>query len=152
MLNDNFITFLGDFGLVKEGSDELMEVSSIFGTRPYLPMEFLTNRIFSTKIDTFSYGVVIFELFTALKAYDKNREADKAFLSKFMRFKSQNHEQLAPLIDESMDPSTVSVPLYESLMKIGLACTNEEATERPEMVGVLHVLETLIDKDERMLV
>ncbi|XP_055294850.1 serine/threonine-protein kinase pelle-like [Sitodiplosis mosellana] len=141
---------IGDFGLVREGSDELMAVSSVYGTRPYLPMEFLANRIFSTKIDTFSYGVVIFELFTALKAYDTNRGADKAFLAKFMWLKCQNNEQMAPLIDETLDPATVSMPLYETLMKIGLVCTHENAANRPEMVEVLNVLEKMIDKDERI--
>ncbi|XP_055294851.1 serine/threonine-protein kinase pelle-like [Sitodiplosis mosellana] len=146
LLDSSCVPRIGDFGLVREGSDELMEVSSVYGTRPYLPVEFLANRIFSTKIDTFSYGVVIFELFTALKAHDKTRGANVTLLSKYIWFKSRNNEPMAPLIDKSMDPATVSVPLYDALMKIGLACTNENNGERPEMVAVLNTLEELMDK------
>ena len=127
---------------MREGSDELIEVSSVYGTKPYLPVEFLANHIFSTKIDTFSYGVVLFELFTALKAYDKNR-ADKAFLSKYMWFKSRNNEPFAPLIDKTMDLDTMSVTLFEKFMKIGLACTSDNVMQRPKMVTVFETLQEL---------
>lgn len=142
---------IGDFGLVREGTNESMEVSSVYGTRPYLPLEFLGKREFSPKIDTFSYGVVLFELFTARRAYDTKRGEEhgkeNAFLYNFMSYTFKNDLPLTPLIDELMDPATVCLELFERLMRIGLRCTNEKVDNRPEMVTVLNALEELIDDD-----
>lgn len=65
---------IGDFGLSREGlNGESLEVSRVFGTRPYLPQEFLKHSLLSTRVDVFSFGVVLFELATGFKAYDKMR-------------------------------------------------------------------------------
>lgn len=140
ILLDTFcIPKIGDFGLVREGTDDPKEVSSVFGTKPYLPHEFLIDRIFSIKIDTFSFGVVLFELFTAERAFD-TRRGDNKFLYKFMR----SNMQMSSLIDKSLDTETVCVQLFEQLMQIGLDCTENCPEQRPEMVAVLKKLEELI--------
>lgn len=147
LLDPCCVAKIGDFGLVREGSDELMEVSSVYGTRPYLPAEFLVNRTLSTKIDTYSFGVVLFELFTALKAYDKSRGMDKAFLAKFMWILNKNAIQMTPLADKVLDPAEINVDLFEKLMRLALDCTNESCDKRPEMVYVLHTLEKITEND-----
>lgn len=67
---------IGDFGLAREGNfqDEDMEVSQLYGTRPYLPREFRVHRTLSTKVDTYSFGIVLLELATGLRAYNKSYE------------------------------------------------------------------------------
>lgn len=140
---------IGDFGLVREGSVESMEVSSVYGTRPYLPIEFIAKRTLSTKIDTYSFGVVLFELFTALRAHDKNRESGLAFLPVFMRFKAKNGEPLFPLLDKRLQSDTVSPTVYNSLMDIALICTVDNPDNRPEMVKVLNDLEKCLPIDDQ---
>ena len=52
---------IGDFGLAREGPTANythVKVSRVHGTRPYLPDEFLRGKKFSTKVDTYSFGVV----------------------------------------------------------------------------------------------
>lgn len=68
---------IGDFGLAREGPLSLnasVEVSKIYGTQFYLPYEFLGAKSLSTKVDTYSYGIVLYELVTALKVKDSTRE------------------------------------------------------------------------------
>lgn len=65
---------IGDFGLAREGLNSAMEVSRVYGTKPYLPIEFLSYRSLSTKVDTYSFGVVLYELVTGLRAHDKTRK------------------------------------------------------------------------------
>lgn len=142
---------IGDFGLVREGSLESMEVSSVYGTRPYLPIEFLAKRALSTKIDTFSFGVVLFEVLTAMRAYDKSRGTDKAFLSKFMWSMHNNNAQMITFMDKNLDSATVSPDLYDNLIKIALVCTEEIADSRPEMVHVYDKLEKIIDIEDYMI-
>lgn len=142
---------IGDFGLVREGSLESMEVSSVYGTRPYLPIEFLAKRSLSTKIDTFSFGVVLFEVLTAMRAYDKSRGTDKAFLAKFMWSMHKTNAQMFTLVDKNLDSATVSPVLFDNLIKIALVCTEENADNRPEMVDVYNKLEELIEIKDSML-
>lgn len=148
LLDAGCVPKIGDFGLVREGSDEMMEVSAIYGTRPYLPREFLANKTLSIKIDTYSYGVVLFELFTAKKAYDKRREIEYAPLAKHMQHTYEAKEPLISQIDKSLSLEQVDGDLFEKLMKVAIICTNENADKRPEMVEVLRILDELIKLDE----
>jgi len=61
LLDVNFIPRIGDFGLAREGPQNHythMKVSRVHGTRPYLPDEFLRGKQMSTKVDTYSFGIV----------------------------------------------------------------------------------------------
>lgn len=124
-----------------------MEVSSVYGTRPYLPIEFLARRTLSTKIDTFSYGVVLFELMTGLRAYDKNRGLENAYLTKYMFAICKSSEPIQNFLDKSLNVNDVPLALFENLFKVALICTVENAQQRPEMVDVLNHLEKHIDHE-----
>lgn len=138
---------IGDFGLVREGSNESMEVSSVYGTRPYLPREFLENRTLSTKIDTYSYGIVLFELMTGLKAYDKKRGLGREFLSKYIVAKTEEKFPIIQLLDKNLDPNSVCIDSYTRLLQIGIYCIDEKTSSRPEMVEVLDFLDKFIKID-----
>ncbi|KAK9753166.1 Protein tyrosine and serine/threonine kinase [Popillia japonica] len=77
LLDHNDVPRIGDFGLAREGPQSdftHVTVSRIHGTRPYLPDEFLRGGKLSTKVDTYSFGVVLFELATGLRAYSERRK------------------------------------------------------------------------------
>jgi len=79
LLDQNCEPKIGDFGLAREGPatlNSVMKVSSVFGTRPYLPIEFLASKKLSTKVDTFSFGILLLELITGLRAYDPHRKPE----------------------------------------------------------------------------
>lgn len=71
LLDSCLMPKIGDFGLTREGNydDAEIEVSRVYGTKPYLPREFLYERTLSTKVDTFSFGIVLLELATGLRAH-----------------------------------------------------------------------------------
>lgn len=82
---------IGDFGLAREGSVENDKmVSRVYGTKPYLPWEFLSYRQLSTKVDTFSFGIVLLELATGLPAY--NRKTD-TYLSRYVHSQIGNESK-----------------------------------------------------------
>lgn len=61
--------------MVREGNQEETIVSKAYGTRPYLPAEFLMFRKLTTKVDSYSFGIVLFELATGLRAYDNRTKS-----------------------------------------------------------------------------
>lgn len=86
LLDRNFEAKVGDFGLAREMTTpggaglnaSYVKVSRVHGTRPYLPDEYLRSKKLSTKVDTYSFGIVLFELATGLRAYEEQRQ--KKFL------------------------------------------------------------------------
>lgn len=148
LLDSSCIPKIGDFGLAREGSFEPMRVSRVHGTRPYLPKEFIEGGHQSTKIDTFSYGVVLFELMTGLPAYDKSRDSDNRFLVEYMwsMYKmglDQIIQQFYRSIEERKDDFS-GLDFYMLIFMLGLWCTGVD--DRPEMVEVLNQFETLIGR------
>ncbi|VDL77103.1 unnamed protein product [Nippostrongylus brasiliensis] len=67
---------LGDFGLSRDGKVEAdadekspLIASHVKGTLAYLPPEFITNRILSTKLDVYSFGIVLLEICTGMNNF-----------------------------------------------------------------------------------
>lgn len=112
----------------------------VFGTRPYLPQEFLTKKLFSTLVDVFSFGVVLFEIATGLRAADKDRKPPMLF--DYMATKDvSNSEVLNELIDKSTKNDEACLYLCRLMIEIGRYCTNYNPNDRPDMITVLKALE-----------
>lgn len=140
LLDPCCIPKIGDFGLAREGSFESMEVSKAYGTRPFLPGEFLQERKLSTKVDTYSFGVVLFVLMTGQRAYDKSRGPGSEYLVDYVAKFIQN--DLSSLKDKNIDSGLPEDEKnYEKIMRIGIWSTHKLAEHRPEMVQVMQELE-----------
>ncbi|XP_044764249.1 serine/threonine-protein kinase pelle [Coccinella septempunctata] len=141
LLDKNDFPRIGDFGLAREGPhEEYVHISKVHGTRPYLPDEFLRGKKFSTKVDTFSFGIVLFEITTGLAAYS-NRRA-----SKFLRDHVVDYEGDILELKDPREEGGDSC--FRGLMNIGKICVSRRAKDRPEMVVVLKELENLVCPDE----
>uniref|UniRef100_A0A1A9WJS4 non-specific serine/threonine protein kinase n=1 Tax=Glossina brevipalpis TaxID=37001 RepID=A0A1A9WJS4_9MUSC len=122
---------IGDFGLAREGPNDIksvVEVTQVFGTRPYLPPEFLNSRKLSTKVDTYSFGVVLLEVFTGMRVYDNNRP--QPLLTKHIMSQSCKMEEL-------LDKRVPLLPGQEEICKrsieLSLKCIAKNPQDRPEM-------------------
>ncbi|XP_056633245.1 serine/threonine-protein kinase pelle-like [Diorhabda sublineata] len=127
---------IGDFGLAREGPQShytYIKVSRIHGTRPYLPEEFLRAKKFSTKVDTYSFGVLLFEIATALSPHSEHRE------EKFLRDHVVNYQgDVLELKDKRVKDYD---DCFKGILEIGKMCVMRWAKDRPEMVDVLIRLE-----------
>ena len=97
-----------------------------------MPEDYIYKRNLSTKIDTYSYGIVLFELATGLHAFDKTRPANKQRLKEYVD--SFNTENLATLIDTQAGENYKEV--FKYLITLGQWCSNKLAEYRPEMKTV----------------
>lgn len=132
LLDNNNEPKIGDFGLAREGpiSDfSHIEVSKVHGTRPYLPEEFLRNRKMSTKVDTFSFGVVLFEIGTGLSPYHDSYKFLKDYVSDYVG-------DILGLKDKRC-PGNENDAVFLTVMNVGMECISKRAKDRPEMVNVL---------------
>lgn len=132
------ISEIGDFGLSREGheNDECQVISKAFGTKPYLPQEFLMKNIFSSKVDVFSYGVVLLELATAMKSLDKERS--EPYLYDYIRtFQFDNIDEVLTVMDKSVQFDRGCVVFCNFLIEMGKKCTSHNPNDRPDMANIL---------------
>lgn len=92
----------------------------------------------STKVDTYSYGIVLFELATGLPAYDESRLQNK-FLKDLIDI--LENENLVLLIDKKAGEENKQV--FDNFMILGKWCSNHMAQNRPEMYNVFKKLNDL---------
>lgn len=134
---------IADFGLAREGphaTNSEKVVSQVYGTLPYLAPEFIREKRLSTKVDTYGFGVVLFELASGLRAYE--RERNPKYLAYYMKALIGGGIPFYELRDKSCGSIEDDVHMAcEKLMKLGLSCTAERPENRPEMVEVLTELE-----------
>ncbi|XP_046387837.1 mitogen-activated protein kinase kinase kinase 4-like [Ischnura elegans] len=170
LLDQNFEARIGDFGLAREGPNNQythIKVSRVHGTRPYLPDEFLRSKKISSKVDTYSFGIVLFELATGLRAYDEGRA--KKFLKDHVEWSEQEGTELS-LIDRKgglegpgmtewagNEGGVAACPnpehnirssIFMDLLRLGKLCVKKRAGERPEMVLVLQELDAMAARRE----
>lgn len=128
---------IGDFGFSREGSFEEMEISTAFGTWPYLPHEFVYNHKLSKKVDTYSFGVVLCVLMTRLLAYDEERGGSCAYLAKHVaRIYKSSTSNISSLCDITMEKNYVP-SIYRKIIECAIWCTDDNPNARPEMLTVM---------------
>lgn len=80
----------------------------------------------------FSFGIVLFELGTGLRAYDSSRPQGYAYLREYV----ENSDKMA-LRDSKAGGDYLNI--YIPIMSLGSTCSKSSAKERPEMVQVMPV-------------
>lgn len=136
---------IGDFGLSREGpgQNDYQEVSRVFGTKPYLPHEFMLKNLFSTKVDVFSFGVVLFEIATGLKAHDKTKK-NPFLYDQMSKIDESSIEIIKKVIDTTTPCDEACLNLCQLMIYLGKKCCDHNPNYRPDMTSVLKALETFV--------
>ena len=115
----------------------------MFGTKPYLPHEFMLKNLFSTKVDVFSFGVVLFEIATGFKAYDKTKK-NPFLYDQMAKIDESSMEGIRKVIDTSTPNDEACFNLCQLLIYLGKKCCDHNPNYRPDMESVLKAIETFI--------
>ncbi|XP_027929266.1 receptor protein kinase TMK1-like [Vigna unguiculata] len=147
LLGDDFRAKVSDFGLVKHAPDsEKSVVTKLAGTFGYLAPEYAVMGKITTKVDVFSYGVVLMELLTGLVALDESRPEESRYLAEwFWRIKSSK-EKLMAAIDPVVEASEETFESITIVAELAGHCTAREAHHRPDMGHAVNVLSALVEK------
>lgn len=125
---------IGDFGFTRKlmTNDSNMKVSRVFGTRPYIPHEFAQHRQLSTKVDCFSYGIVLYELVTGLRVYDEKRRIPhlRECIAEAIAARSDVRVLIDPVMSKE-DHQTAKGCMI--LIEAGVNCTADNPANRREM-------------------
>jgi len=129
LLDDNWGVRVCDFGftVVKE---QAMSTTSKAGTAQWMAPEVLKSGRSDEKSDVFSFGIVLWELYTHQAPYPKMKSS--IVVQKVLK------EGLRPTIPKKCP---------ESVSKLMRDCWNEDPEKRPTFQEIIHELETIQAED-----
>nr|XP_043607374.1 putative receptor protein kinase ZmPK1 [Erigeron canadensis] len=149
LLDEKFNPKVADFGLSKLIARDTAENSSfsrIRGTRGYMAPEWVFNLPITSKVDVYSYGVVILEMITGKSPLQtqqvgvENSGRDQT-LVEWVREKIKDNNEIC--IEEIVDDRTCgeyNPRTLNNLVKIALQCVEEDRDARPSMSQVVNML------------
>ncbi len=138
LLDKHFEPKIGDFGLARGGPENrdasFKMVSIVNGTQAYLPEDYIRSHQLTVAVDTFCYGIFMFELVSARSpSFSIPDCPDHLRLRDFMLLSSTPD----PWVDDGVPPSFWSRLLFY----VGKDCTQRSRRQRPPMKQVLEALD-----------
>ncbi|KAL8196019.1 hypothetical protein R6Q57_025019 [Mikania cordata] len=135
---------IANFGLAKSGCNAI--TMHIVGTQGYIAPEYIADGIVSTKMDVFSFGVVLLELISGREAVDEEGKA--LWVEVYAKFNGNNVEKhkdkdmliKGGLIDDVILGESCSLESVMNVMSIAIACLHGDPSKRPSMVDIVYAL------------
>ncbi|XP_035845872.1 putative receptor protein kinase ZmPK1 [Helianthus annuus] len=158
LLDANYIPKVADFGLSKLFHQNVTEdsiFSRIRGTRGYIAPEWVFNLPITSKVDVYSYGMVVLEMLTGRsptcdQAIDYSKIVEQKRLVDWVREKvyeareDLTETQLMEILDPVMTERFEIIQM-KNLLRVALQCVEEDKDARPTMSEVVKML---LDSDK----
>ncbi|KAG2641628.1 hypothetical protein PVAP13_2KG240700 [Panicum virgatum] len=164
LLNDDMVAHVGDFGLARfyhEDSNDTSEKSSAWarmrGTIGYAAPEYGLGNEVSILGDVYSYGILLLEMFTGRRPTD-SKFGDELSLHKYVQMALPERviniadQQLLSNdgdgqgISNSVKVGDARIVCITSVLQIGIACSNDNPTDRLQIRDALKELQAIRDK------
>ncbi|KAM5565763.1 putative receptor protein kinase ZmPK1 [Rosa sericea] len=148
LLDSDYNPKVADFGLSKllnrgENTSTSSDFSRIRGTRGYMAPEWVHNMPITSKVDVYSYGIVVLEMLTGKNPTESNvqsveggGETQKQIMVKWVMEKMDGAFTNA---ETEMGGENGEGKL-EILVKVALQCIEEDRNARPSMSRVVEML------------
>ncbi|KAL9235410.1 hypothetical protein vseg_010169 [Gypsophila vaccaria] len=147
LLDEEYRAKVSDFGLVKLAPDKEKSVATrLAGTFGYLAPEYAVTGKVTTKVDVFSYGVVLMELLTGLVALDEDRPEETRYLAEWFGRIKPNTDALLAAIDPALNIKEDAFETISIIADLAGHCTARDPNHRPDMGHAVSVLSPLVDK------
>ncbi|RZC90029.1 hypothetical protein C5167_029095 [Papaver somniferum] len=146
LLDDSFTAKISDFGLAKLLITSQTRASTgIRGTRGYVAPEWFRNTPVSSKVDVYSFGVMLLEIICCRKGVvpELVEEEIKAILTDWA-YDCYSQGKLEDLV-ENDEEVTNDMRRFERLVMIAIWCIQDEPSLRPSMKKVTQMLEGVLE-------
>jgi len=153
LIDSDYQPKVADFGLSKLLQRNNLNNSSFSrmrGTRGYMSPEWILNLPITSKVDVYSYGVVLLEMITGKSAMigilitDEEKTHNESLVT-WVREKRRKLSEMKSLVEQIADPilgSNYDMVKLETLTMVALKCVEEEKDMRPNMSEVVEMLQT----------
>ncbi|KAB5527130.1 hypothetical protein DKX38_020977 [Salix brachista] len=119
------------------------------GFSSYVAPEYACTGMLNEKSDVYSFGILIMEIISGRSPVDYSRPKGEVNLVEWLKTMVGNRKS-----EEVVDPKLPEMPASKALKRallVALKCVDPDATKRPKMGHVIHMLEAddLLFRDER---
>ncbi|PWA43530.1 S-locus glycoprotein domain-containing protein [Artemisia annua] len=153
LLDADYNPKIADFGLSKLFNQDGREnsiFSKIRGTRGYMAPEWVFNLPITSKVDVYSYGMVVLEMITGRgptsdQTSDDDQSGEQKPLVSWVRDKvqeeglSSTEKQIMDILDP-MIRDGYEKGLMKNLLTVALQCVEDDKDARPTMTEVVKML------------
>ncbi|MCL7046326.1 hypothetical protein MKW94_011838 [Papaver nudicaule] len=146
LLDDSFTAKISDFGLAKLLITSQTRASTgIRGTRGYVAPEWFRNTPVSSKVDVYSYGVMLLEIICCRKGVvpELVEEEIKAILTDWA-YECFSQGKLEDLVEDDEEVMN-DMKRFARLVMIAIWCIQDEPSLRPSMKKVTQMLEGVLE-------
>ncbi|KAH9541895.1 hypothetical protein CY35_14G088600 [Sphagnum magellanicum] len=143
LLDNNLNAKIADFGLARLFSDDESQLfTQVAGTIGYMSPEYATLGQLSTKVDVYSFGILLLEIISGRKAILQNATSN-VYLVEWAWFLHKTN-MLISLVDQKIHNTIVESEMRR-VINVALLCVQIELTKRPIMSQVLNMLQGEMD-------
>jgi len=149
LLDNNYTAKIADFGLAKLlMTDQSRTSTSVRGTMGYMAPEWLKNAPVTTKVDVYSFGVMLLEIIfcrrqTEMRSADEGTEGEYVILTDWVLYclRAGNLETTVSYDSEVLS----NYKSFERMAMVGIWCISSNPTLRPSMEKVVEMLEGTVE-------
>ncbi|KZV44410.1 BRASSINOSTEROID INSENSITIVE 1-associated receptor kinase 1 precursor [Dorcoceras hygrometricum] len=148
LLDESLTAKISDFGLAKLlRTDQTKTTTAIRGTRGYVAPEWYRNMPITSKVDVYSFGILLLEIVCCRRKVERHGEHDESVVILVeWAYDCYASGRLKSLVDDDDDDDDVirDIERFEKFVMIGIWCVQDDPSLRPNMKRVLHMLEGAI--------
>lgn len=104
----------------------------------------MTGRV-TTKVDIYSFGVILMELITGRKALDESQPEESMHLVTWFRRIQIDKESFVKCIDRTIDLDAETFTNISTVAELAGHCCAREPYQRPDMSHAVNVLSSLVE-------
>ncbi|KAF5442858.1 hypothetical protein F2P56_035474 [Juglans regia] len=146
LLGDDMRAKVSDFGLVRLAPEGKFSVETrLAGTFGYLAPEYAVTGRVNTKVDVYSFGVILMELITGRKALDESQPEECLHLVTWFRRMHLSKDTFEKTIDPTIELDEETRASINTVAELAGHCTAREPYQRPDMGHVVNVLSSLVE-------
>ncbi|KAJ8760415.1 hypothetical protein K2173_015082 [Erythroxylum novogranatense] len=143
LLDENFTAKVSDFGLAKlinSKDHRYRTLTSVRGTRGYLPPEWLANLPITSKSDVYSYGMVLLEIVSGKRNFEVSEETNRKKFSIWAYEEFEKGNSMT-ILDKTLSCNDLDTDQVIRAIKVSFWCIQEQPFQRPTMGKVVQMLE-----------
>lgn len=139
LLDSTMRAKIANFGLAKSGHNAI--TMHIVGTQGYLAPEYLSDGVVSTKMDVFSFGVVLLELISGREAIDRDGKLLWKAVDGILEGNEETKEKrVRDFMDGALLEESSSMESVLNVLAVAISCLHRDPSKRPGMVDIVYSL------------
>ncbi|KAG9456699.1 hypothetical protein H6P81_001207 [Aristolochia fimbriata] len=148
LLDETFTPRIADFGLAKLlRAEQTRTTTGIRGTKGYVAPEWFKSMPITTKVDVYSFGILLLEIIFCRKNVLLNSDKEEQAVLSDWVCDRYTEGKLNVLVEEDQE-AVNDFKKVERLVKLAIWCIQEEPSLRPSMKKVTQMLEGAVQVPE----